>query len=530
MRRLAFSLLSLLLLSGLAVEARAQLDGPALMREGNALFRSGLYRGALLRYQEARARGLDSALLDYNVGITYYKIGEYAAAAESLTAARRDPNLAALAAYNLGLMQRAAGRPMEAREWFATAAQSTSNRTLRRLARNAAESPTAIVESDRGRRERSGARTEARAPSFNLTVDAAYGNDDNPNRSPAEPYVDLAQPGQPLVVPEPVAATYIPIKIVADYVIPNEAGDTDFRFGYRWDGYYYSDIFTNDESTQHLEIGSDSVLGQSENRKRTLRSAFFIVQHYQRDFDPDTGIDRDILGEDISRRFTYTGAGVRGDFDHFIGKWHWGLDMRFERRQHDRVPLVADYDNELHVVSTAVDYSLNAATKVSLNLYTYQRLYDERLARDLAGALLATNPPLEYDYRGAELGVTRRIWDDFELELSYARIDRTDRYLGYHDFTQDRLRLHGRFRPGSRFSMSFGAVSRVYDFPRAFAFNEPTAGPKEIDDLAAELLAEVRLNGAFTIFAALTTDDVASTDARIAYTRAQTVLGMTWRR
>ncbi|HEY5565957.1 MAG TPA: tetratricopeptide repeat protein, partial [Gammaproteobacteria bacterium] len=175
MRRLALSLISLLLLSGLAVEARAQLDGPALMREGNALFRSGLYRGALLRYQEARVRGLDSALLDYNVGITYYKIGEYGAAAEALTAARRDPGLAALAAYNLGLMQRAAGRPAEARQWFATAAESASNRTLRRLARNAAESPTAIVESDRGRRERSGARTEARAPSFNLTVDAAYG-------------------------------------------------------------------------------------------------------------------------------------------------------------------------------------------------------------------------------------------------------------------------------------------------------------------------------------------------------------------
>jgi tetratricopeptide (TPR) repeat protein len=530
MRRLAFSLISLLMLSGLAVEARAQLDGPALMHEGNALFRSGLYRGALLRYQEARARGLDSALLDYNVGITYYKIGEYTSAAESLTAARRDPNLAPLAAYNLGLMERAAGRSAEAQQWFATAAESASNRTLRRLARAATEGPATIVERERPNREQRGTRTEAAAPSFNLTVDAAYGNDDNVHRTPAAPYVDLAQPGQPIVTPVALSAAYVPLKIAVEYLIPNESGDTDFSFRYGLNGKYYMDEFAHDESTQRMEVGASSVFEKTANRKRTLESAFFVTRHYQTDFDPDTGIERDISGVDISHRFNYGSAGIRGDFDHFIGKWRWGLDMRLERREHERTALVGNYDNELYFTGVSVDYALNPATTLSIGMHAYRRLYDARLSRDLAGALLATNPPLEYAYQGAELGITRRILDDFELELSYARLDRTDRYLGYLDFTQDRLSLHGRFRPGSRFSMSFGAVSRVYDYPRAFAFNEPAAGPREIDDLAAEFLAEFRLNGAFTIFAALTSDDVTSTDPRIAYSRAQTVLGMTWRR
>jgi hypothetical protein len=322
----------------------------------------------------------------------------------------------------------------------------------------------------------------------------------------------------------------VPLKVAVKYSIPNESGDTDFSFHYGLDGKYYTDELAHDESTQRLEVGASSVFEKAANRRRTLESAFFATRHYQTNFDPDTGLERDILGVDISHRFNYGSAGIRGDFDHFIGKWRWGLDMRLERREHERTALVGNYDNELYFAGVSVDYALNPATTLSIDLHAYRRLYDARLSRDLSGALLATNPPLEYDYQGAELGVTRRIMDNFDLELGYARIDRTDRYLGYHDFTQDRLRLHGRFRPGSRFSMSFGAVSRVYEYPRAFAFNEPTAGAKEIDDLAAELSAEFRLNGSFTIFAALTTDDVASTDARIAYTRAQTVLGVTWRR
>ncbi len=93
-----------------AVPAAAQTDGAALMSEGNALFRSGLYREALVRYREANAAGLDSGLLQYNLGVTYYKLQQYPEAELWLERASHDATLAPLAAYNLGLSYRAGRR------------------------------------------------------------------------------------------------------------------------------------------------------------------------------------------------------------------------------------------------------------------------------------------------------------------------------------------------------------------------------------------------------------------------------------
>ena len=47
-----------------------------LMAEGNQLARSGIYRTALLRYREAAAAGLESALLHYNLGVVHYELGD----------------------------------------------------------------------------------------------------------------------------------------------------------------------------------------------------------------------------------------------------------------------------------------------------------------------------------------------------------------------------------------------------------------------------------------------------------------------
>jgi hypothetical protein len=144
--------------------------------------------------------------------------------------------------------------------------------------------------------------------------------------------------------------------------------------------------------------------------------------------------------------------------------------------------------------------------------------------------MLDTNPALEYGYQGIELGVTRKISHYLELDLSYLLLDRTDRFVGYDDYAQDVLRLRATIDPGPRFSISFDVLSRVYEYPNAFAFNTPGADSKEIDDLSGELQLEFRINRNFVLFAQLATSEVTSTDARAEYSRAQTMLGVSWRR
>ena len=131
---------TVLLLMAAAASAAEPADGDSLMREGNSLFRSGLYRAALLRYREASVNGSSSPLLDYNLGVTQYRLGEYAEAEVALERASRDAQLRALATYNLGLTRRAAGDTADAQRWFDAAAAAADDGDLRRLARRAAES------------------------------------------------------------------------------------------------------------------------------------------------------------------------------------------------------------------------------------------------------------------------------------------------------------------------------------------------------------------------------------------------------
>jgi hypothetical protein len=514
----------------------AQPDAAALLREGNDLVRSGVYRTALLRYREAAAAGLDTPLLHYNLGVAHYELAQFDDAAREFERAEADPALAVLAQYNKGLAERGAGNSAAADAAFAAAAERADDRGLRRLAERARESLVAAAEPAPSRTASPAVASRAareRPPVGELRLAAAarMGQDDNVYRAPAAPYVDLSNAAQPLVTPVVQAASFVPVDLAAAYVLHNEAGDTDFEFSYALDGDFYSGEFANaDRIAQRFAIGADIVLGERELRRRALQTAFFVRDHDEKSFDPDTGVNREIDGDSIAERLGYAASGVEGRFDHRLGRWRWGFDMRFERREYEAVPTVANYDHDHSFTAVAIDYEFSDALTLSAGLRRYRRAYDEQPSRDLAGTLLSTNSPLEYDYRGVQLGLLRRLGPSIDLDVGYLRLDRLDRFLGYDDYTQDALRIRGVFRIGARLDVSLAALGRTYDYPNAFAFNEPTAGALEHDETAVQAAGHFRLNRHWSLFAELTALDVTSTDARAAYTRTQAQLGAEWRR
>ena len=519
----------------IAAPCAAQLSGGQLMEEGNALARAGIYRTALLRYREAAAAGLDSPLLHYNLGVTYYRLGEYADAAQEFerAAVAPDDRLGALAEYNLGLALRAAGDRATAENAFRTAAERAPGRSLRRLAEHAslvvAAPPVRRSAQDAPPRA-AGQPPDDRIGDLRFSAAARLGQDDNVYRSPADPYVDYSDPAQPVVIPTVQAASFVPVDILAAYVLRNEADDTDFNFVYELDGDFFASEFANaDRIEQRFSIGADIVLGEAERRRRTVQSAFFIRDHQETNFDPDDGLTRDIDGVDISDRFSYQAAGVEGQFEHAIGDWRWGLDMRFERREYPQVAPVANYDHEYYFTTASVEYDFSRDMTLSFGLRRYRRLYDTRLARDLNGDLLTTNAAQRYDYRGVQLGVARRLSRTLTVDFDFLRLDRLDEFLGYNDYTQDVLRLRAMYAPNPRFSLAASALARTYDFPRAFAFNEPTAGVRELEGFGAELSGEFLISRKWSLWAELIVDDVSSTDARSAYARTRTTLGARWR-
>ena len=73
------------------------------INDGNKLFASGDYEGALKKYMEAREAEPANPLLFYNIGTCQYKLGNYEEAKKELESAVRmpDKNLSSKAAYNL---------------------------------------------------------------------------------------------------------------------------------------------------------------------------------------------------------------------------------------------------------------------------------------------------------------------------------------------------------------------------------------------------------------------------------------------
>jgi hypothetical protein len=496
--------------------------------------RSGVYRTALLRYREAAAAGLDTPLLHYNIGVAQFELGEFAESAAEFARAAADGTLAALASLNRGLALRAAGEHAAASDAFRMAASNADDRDLRRLAQRAAEegTDTGMPPPRAARRvERNAEPDDMNVGEILLRAAARFGQDDNPYRTPADPYVDVADAAQPRVTPVVRSASFMPAELHAAYALGNESGDTDFLFRYDMEGAFYDEEFSNaTEVDERVSMGADIVLGERGRRRRAVDTAFYVGSHRETNYDPDDGLARDIDGEDIADRFSYRASGIEGRFTHELGRVTWALDMRFERDEYGRAEPVANFDHDFFYTGVDIDYALGDLTTLRFGLRQYRTPYDDRPARDLTGALLDTNPAQRYDHRGVQVGVTRQLGRAVELEADYLRLERVDEFVGYYDYTQDVLRLRARFRPAPRFDLALSALARSYDYPRAFAFHVPAAGRRELEELGLELEAEFRISQRLALVAELDSLDVTSTDARAQYVRTRSMLGVEWRR
>jgi tetratricopeptide (TPR) repeat protein len=120
-------------------QLRAAAQEAEAFDQGNQAFRAGDYEGALRSFLDARAAGLDTGSLHYNLGATYYRLGRYAEAGQEFQALTRDAQWAPLAHYNLGLTAQRLGRRQQAMEHFSRARRTTGDSNLRMLADTAIE-------------------------------------------------------------------------------------------------------------------------------------------------------------------------------------------------------------------------------------------------------------------------------------------------------------------------------------------------------------------------------------------------------
>ncbi|MBD3640258.1 MAG: tetratricopeptide repeat protein [Marinobacter sp.] len=121
-------------LPSLAQVASGESSAEADFRRGVELFQQGNLTEARQRLEAARAAGLDSMTLHYNLGVVYYRLGELDAAEQSFARLLSSPH-ETLARYNLGLVALARNDQAAARGYFVSVSENGGSEKLRELAR-----------------------------------------------------------------------------------------------------------------------------------------------------------------------------------------------------------------------------------------------------------------------------------------------------------------------------------------------------------------------------------------------------------
>ena len=503
----------------------------ASFEDANRLFRDDLYWAALLRYRQAEDAGMDSPLLHYNMGVTHYRAEQHIRARKSLLKAAQSPGLRVVSHYNLGLNAYAAGDVDEALDWFRQARDQEENSQIRKLARKAiarlnviqqeaADEPQVLVEN----------RQQQRGfTNLDIRAHVGFGNDDNVFRGPSQPYIDFADPATPLITPEITSGAFMPVDFLVKYDV-NSFPFEGFFGQYRLQGRYYQDkeIDNANEFSHEARFGSEYER-ETENRKRRVYSAFSFAQHDETYYDPDDGTARTSNGEPIDERFNYVRYGPEISFRQSWQKLTMGLRMKGQLWNYEETEVVPEYDHEYFVFGANVQYRFTRSALFRLSLEKYSRRYGDRRAYDLDGQLLVTNPDLRYDYLEAGLLARQRISRSMWFGFGYERTERTDRYLGYNDYMRDQYGFEFHWRASQRFRFEIDGYYRNYDFPNAFAYNNPVAGVKTLEAVHGDVTLEFRMTPHLSIAANAEYREQESTDARIAYDRLLFSLGITWR-
>ena len=499
--------------------------------DGNRLYRDDLYWAALLRYRQASEQGLDSALLHYNMGVAHYRAGQHVRARQSFEKALQEPTLLAATQYNIGLNAYALGDSADALQWFRRVSASGGNEKFRSLAavaiariERAADLSTASVTGD--------TTDESTRPFANLELRARLGfaTDDNVFRTPDQNYIDFASPGSPLVTPEPVSGTYVPVSLSAKYVI-NSLPFEGFYGAYRLAGRYYVDetLENGNEYLHEASFGSDYRRKEG-SRRREVYSSFKVALHDEIYFDPDNGAVRNVDGIDVDDRMNYLRYGPEITLRQSHRRLSFGAQFKGQLWNYEATDALPEYDHEYFFLQLFGQFKFADSSLLRVTAAGYSRRFGDRPSYDLDGEQRLGNPGMRYDYVSLGIRARQRIFDSLWFGVDVEHTERVDQYVGYSDYSRDSFSFELHWQPTERLDFEASGIYRIYDYPNAFAFHVPAAGRKTQESADAKFVATYHLTEHLSLAAEATYRETVSNDTRIQYERRQYLLGVRWER
>ena len=488
-------------------------------------FRKGDYQSAIELYQAADRAGFNDLALQYNLGVSYYKLNRFADAEAAFATASTADKLAPLSYYNLGLVALKVDDKRDAHGWFQQVIRNPeTSAKLRDLAEQAVDTLPKVARRRPAKREADPQLGDFLSFSFKSGV--AY--DSNIYRAPVSEYLDLTDPTQPLsITPTEQSGSFVPVE--ADVGLQwgtSEHGR--FFLDYNFDGRIYTDSeYSNANAFRNeVSVGGKTIVPEKKGY-RYLRSQFSFTRFDENYYDRDDGQDQLIGTTDVSDRFNRTRIGPSIYYHRKRTKLGYG--WRAEGYANDYADTLdyLDLSNQQYLAGVHVSYYPWRTTEIRTGFDWSRREYSRRKAKSSSGIRFANNDDLEYDYQNYQATLRQKLSQRTSTVLSYRYTIRDDNFEGYDDYTRHTGRASLRYK-SRRLEIQTGLTYRLYDFPNAFTFDLIGQGQKDLDTTYAHVNVDYEImDGIFVRLEALR-DMVNASDPRSEYDRDQIAMSLAW--
>ncbi len=361
-----------------------------------------------------------------------------------------------------------------------------------------------------------------------LSADVGLGYDSNAYRTHSENYVDpsaFVQPQTPIIQ----SGFFVPWDVRAKYASDKELG-ASLAASAAADGRNYlgSDLTNANEFKLIGRLGMNNLMARDGGRSEALYVGGLLGRVDNFNYDPDTGKARLVGPADdrnISNRDSYTTLGLEGNYDNELGDIRYGVMGVLEERTHDD-PVVSDhYSNTYMRVGGNVEAKIMASSRLKATYLHTIRDFKERNARDLTGSRPNANGLLERSDNSYRLSLRNKIGADALVYLDYGLTTRTDNFVGYDNFTENKFGIRLDYAPGEQWRTRLALTWADVDYDNALAFN--TAGQAKLTEtnVDASIKTEYEFNKDQSVWVGLEHEVVNTNDLRYDYARNQFMVG-----
>ncbi len=337
----------------------------------------------------------------------------------------------------------------------------------------------------------------------------------------------------------PEAKWFLPVELDMN-VERDLSGRTAVQAKYTFDGSFYDEPIL-DERRHRLRLGGTTRLGSQKPRQGT--DLFYAYRFTHKNDTYNGRGDREefetidpISGQSIplGNRFDYNEHRLEGGLRKYFSRNVVGT-ADVSVRNKDYVEDFATYpdiyalDQSQVDLEFGVDWRLRRYTHLAVILTTYKRSYDEKFARDAAGNEIVDTPST-LRHRSlaftADYGRSTGLRANGELKF----FNSTDQYEGYWDYSGTAIEVGGGWRwpTGHRVGASLRYSRKSYD--AAHVDHDPAQDLRQKNYLNFKLSGDYIVSSRWTGLIRYRYKDADNNNEPFAYTRAEIVFGLTYRR